>query len=62
PAASPPPIDSVGVRLDGDRTAALRGRTLPVIARVVDGSTVVDLRTVEPDQDDALGAALREAA
>ena len=52
-------IPSVGVAIDGDRSAALRRHRPPVIARVVEGRTVIDLRTVEPDDDahviDALG-------
>ena len=51
-------IPSVGVALPGDRTAALRAATPPVLARVVDGHTVCDLRTVFPDQDALLAKAL----
>src|SRR5205807_2663226 len=38
-------IPSAGVALEGDHTAALRAADPPVIARVVDGRTVADLRT-----------------
>jgi len=56
-------IPSAGIALDGDRTAALRARRpRPVIARVVDGRTVLDLRTVDPSDDEALGAAVRAVA
>ena len=55
-------IPSVGVSVPGDRTDALRRRKRPVIARVVEGSTVVDLRTVHPDDDAEAAAALRECA
>ena len=52
-------IPSAGVSIDGDHGAALRAAPTPVIARVVDDRTVLDLRTVEPDDDhlvrDALG-------
>ncbi len=52
-------IPSVGVSLDGDRAAELRHHRPPIIARVVDGRTVIDLRTIEPEDDaqviDALG-------
>ena len=44
--------------MDGDHVAALRGHGTPVIARVVDGRTVLDLRTVEPDDDVVVAAAL----
>jgi L-seryl-tRNA(Ser) seleniumtransferase len=55
-------IPSVGVRVSGDHLAALRSCTPPVIARTRDGSTVLDLRTVEPGSDGAVAAALRRCA
>jgi len=55
-------IDSVGVAVPGDHTSALRSKSRPIIARVIDGATVVDLRTVHPDDDAEVAAALREAA
>ncbi len=55
-------IPSVGLTLPGDRAAALRAAVPPVIAREADGTTIVDLRTVFPDQDDQLGGALAAAA
>ena len=51
-------IPSVGLRLDGDRTVDLRAGTPPVIARVADQATLLDLRTVHPDDDAVLGSAL----
>ena len=51
-------IPSVGLRLYGDRTADLRAGTPPVIARVADQATLLDLRTVHPDDDAVLGSAL----
>jgi L-seryl-tRNA(Ser) seleniumtransferase len=48
-------IPSAGLALPGDHTAALRAGDPPVIARVHDGMTVLDLRTVDP-ADDALVA------
>ena len=41
-------IPSVGVAVDGDRTAALRAADPPIVARVGDGRTMLDLRTVDP--------------
>ena len=41
--------------------AALRGGTPPVVGRIEDGRAVFDLRTVEPDDDDALRLALASA-
>lgn len=51
-------IPSAGIRLTGDRTAALRRAPLPVIARVQSGATICDLRTVDPADDHLLAAAL----
>ncbi len=47
-------IPSVGVALDGDLTAELRRSAPPIVARVVDGRTVLDLRTVDPADDEIL--------
>ena len=52
-------IASFGLVLDGDHTDALRARTPPVIARVSDGRTWLDLRTVAPDDDEQVVAALK---
>lgn len=52
-------IDSCGVVLDGDHTTALRAGTPPIIARVSDGRTWLDLRTVSPDDDQSVIAALK---
>lgn len=51
---------SVGVSLGGDHLATLRNHTPPVIARVRDGRTVVDLRSVDPHDDTIVVDALRE--
>jgi len=51
-------IPSAGVALDGDHSEALRSFDPPVIARVVDGRTVLDLRTVDPADDAVLAKAL----
>jgi L-seryl-tRNA(Ser) seleniumtransferase len=52
-------LPSAGVRLEGDVSALLRRHDPPVVARVHEGSTVCDLRTVDPDDDLVLAAALR---
>ena len=52
-------VDSCGVVLDGDHTTALRAGTPPIIARVSDGRTWLDLRTVAPDDDQPVIAALK---
>jgi L-seryl-tRNA(Ser) seleniumtransferase len=51
-------IPSAAISVQGDVTAQLR-RSLPsVVARVEDGHTICDLRTVFPDQDQILAKAL----
>jgi L-seryl-tRNA(Ser) seleniumtransferase len=55
-------IPSVGIRLDGDRLAALRASDPPIIARTRDGHTFLDLRTVDHASDAAVAAALRICA
>jgi L-seryl-tRNA(Ser) seleniumtransferase len=55
-------IPSVGVVVAGDHTPLLRGGRPPVIGRVVDEETVLDLRTVLPEQDVVLANALRALA
>ncbi len=52
-------IPSAGVAVAGDRTAELRAFDPPVIARVHEARTVVDLRTVEAADDPTVGKALR---
>ena len=52
-------IPSVGVAVAGDHAEALRSRSRPIIARVADDATVVDLRTVDPADDGEVAAALR---
>lgn len=52
-------IDSFGIALDGDVVAALRSNDPPVIARVDDRRTILDLRTVHPDDDPVVAEAVR---
>ncbi len=51
-------IPSAGLAVRGDVTERLRAGTPPVIARVEEGRTVLDLRTVEPEDDHVVAAAL----
>ena len=51
-------IPSIGVALDGDVRSELLAHDPPVVARVIAGRTVCDLRTVFPNQDDVLQKAL----
>jgi L-seryl-tRNA(Ser) seleniumtransferase len=52
-------VPSAGVMLDGDHTPTLRAHRPPIIARVQDQKTLVDLRTVEPAHDPMVSAALQ---
>ncbi|HTX63313.1 MAG TPA: L-seryl-tRNA(Sec) selenium transferase [Acidimicrobiales bacterium] len=54
-------IDSAGVALPGDRTGFLRRAPVPIVARVHGGSTILDLRTVDPDDDMLVAVAARAA-
>jgi L-seryl-tRNA(Ser) seleniumtransferase len=51
-------IPSAGVAIDGDHASALRAHDPPVIARVHEGRTVCDLRTVDPADDPVVAKAL----
>jgi L-seryl-tRNA(Ser) seleniumtransferase len=53
-------IASAGLALAGDHAAALRAGDPPVIARVHEGRTIIDLRTVDPADDAVLAKALAE--
>jgi len=55
-------IPSAGVAVDGDHVAALRAGNAdrpPIIARVREGVTELDLRTVDPADDPSVAAAVR---
>ena len=54
-------IPSFGVRIAGDWTVRLRAYETPVVARVQNGATHLDLRTVDPLDDELLIDALRLA-
>jgi len=52
------PIPSAGIAMKGDITEALRAASPPVVARVSEGRTICDMRTVLPEQDLQLANAL----
>ena len=54
-------LPSAGVAVDGDHAAALRAGDPPVLARVHEGVTVCDLRTVDPADDPVVAGALKVA-
>ena len=51
-------VPSAGVALDGDHAARLRRYDPPIVARVHEGLTICDVRTVDPLDDPVLAAAL----
>ncbi len=51
-------MPSFGVTVRGDRLRVLREQAIPIIARVRDNSTYIDLRSVDPDDDALVIAAL----
>ena len=54
-------LPSAGVAVDGDHAADLRAADPPVLARVHEGVTVCDLRTVDPADDPIVLGALKVA-
>ncbi len=55
-------IPSAGLALAGDHRAALRRVTPPIMARVTDDQTILDLRTVDPGDDAHLATSLAALA
>ena len=53
-------IPSMGISLPDDHRAALRSAPTAIMARVVEGSTILDLRTVDAADDQAITDAIRE--
>jgi L-seryl-tRNA(Ser) seleniumtransferase len=51
-------IPSIGLRLSGDRLEELRAFDPPVIGRVDGRGTILDLRSVDPADDELLGSAV----
>jgi hypothetical protein len=52
-------MPSFGVVVAGDHLDRLRSHSMPVIARTRDDLTLLDLRSVDPADDDIVVAALR---
>ncbi len=55
-------IPSIGILISGDHRDDLRELSRPIIARVVEQHTIVDLRTIHPSDDSEVAAALRAMA
>jgi L-seryl-tRNA(Ser) seleniumtransferase len=53
-------IPAAGVALPGDRATELRAAAPPIIARVQDDTTILDLRTVDPAADAHVAAVLAQ--
>jgi len=52
-------IPSAAIVLDGDHLESLRRATPPLIARVRDDSTIIDVRTIDPVDDGVVASILR---
>lgn len=55
-------LASRAVAIDGDLAPALRTRSIPVVARVVDGRTLLDVRSFAPADDPLVVDAIRSLA
>jgi len=55
-------IESVGIVVAGDHLKKLRSNKMPIIARIKENRTFLDLRTVQPEDDEILMQALRNLA
>lgn len=53
-------IPSAGIEIDGDATEPLRRHDPPIIARVREQVTTIDLRTVDPEDDRVVASAVRQ--
>lgn len=53
-------IPSVGIAFEGDHRVVLRNEAVPIMARVVDDTTIVDLRSVDSSDDERIIAGLRK--
>lgn len=51
-------IPSVGISLAGDQRERLRASATPIMARVVEDATILDLRTIDPSDDPLIIEAL----
>ena len=54
-------IESAGIVIDGDVSTALRDAPTPIVAHIHDGSTVLDLRTIDPSDDIEITAGIANA-
>jgi L-seryl-tRNA(Ser) seleniumtransferase len=55
-------MPSVAISVRGDLLSSLRAARPPVVARARDGATLLDLRSVDPDDDAHLASVLRACA
>ena len=55
-------IASIGIVVNGDYLSKLRMYETPIIARVKDNKTFLDLRTIQPDDDAIVVQALQRLA
>jgi len=52
-------IPSAGIALSGDHTEALRAHEPPIVARISENTTYLDMRTIDPADDPLVAAAVR---
>jgi len=55
-------FNDVAVQYRNDHLAALRSQATPIVARVREGRTYLDLRSVDPGEDEIVVAALTDLA
>ena len=53
-------IPSFGVMLEGDHAANLRAQNPPIIARVNENTTIIDMRTISEEDDSLVSQALKK--
>lgn len=53
-------IPSFGVMLEGDHAANLRAQSPPIIARVNENTTIIDMRTISEEDDSLVSQALKK--
>ena len=53
-------IPSFGVMLEGDHAATLRAQNPPIIARVNENTTIIDMRTISEEDDSLVSQALKK--
>lgn len=53
-------IPSFAITIEGDQRSALRNAAMPLMARVSEGATIIDMRSVDPEDDPLVIAAISD--